>query len=351
MVGYTISFCFLIAVVAIGYQPPQSVSGQVNSQVANTPAPTVAAESANPSVDNLIATDITASLSEQVNLPIAANAANMSVSLAAKSELAQTDDTVIAKPQIVQPEATNRAISTYVAVKGDTVQSVAKKMGLSENTIRWANNLERDSIEKGKKLVILPVDGLRHKMKSGETVNELAERFDTSPAKIIAYNDLEISRPKVGQYLIIPDGDKPEATAGSPQYTAGATAPNTGGVVVNAGMARASAGNRYAPGNCTWYAYERSKQLGRTIGSFWGNANTWAVSARAAGFTVNGTPAPSAILVDTAGYYGHVAVVESVKPNGDIVISEMNNYAYGGFNVVNSRTISAGQARGYQYVH
>ncbi len=44
--------------------------------------------------------------------------------------------------------------------------------------------------------------------------------------------------------------------------------------------------------NCTWYVYERRLQLGRPISSFWGNANTWATSARAAGFVVNNTPAP-----------------------------------------------------------
>jgi surface antigen len=58
-----------------------------------------------------------------------------------------------------------------------------------------------------------------------------------------------------------------------------------------------------------------------------------------------------AVLVDQAGYFGHVAVVERVMGNGDVVVSEMNNYAYGGFNIVNQRTISAGQAGAYLYIH
>ena len=66
---------------------------------------------------------------------------------------------------------------------------------------------------------------------------------------------------------------------------------------------------------------------------------------------MNRTPVRGAILVDMAGYYGHVAIVEEVLGNGNIVISEMNNYAYGGFGVVNKRTISAGQASAYQYIH
>jgi surface antigen len=113
----------------------------------------------------------------------------------------------------------------------------------------------------------------------------------------------------------------------------------------------ATAGNRYAAGNCTWYAYERRAQMGRPVGSFWGNANTWASSARAAGYVVNRTPAAGAVFTDQAGYFGHVGVVERVLDNGDVYITEMNNYAYGGFNVVNDRTISAGQAAAYQYIH
>ena len=36
----------------------------------------------------------------------------------------------------------------------------------------------------------------------------------------------------------------------------------------------------------------------RQVGSFWGNANTWASSAAAAGYTVNRTPEAGAVLVD-----------------------------------------------------
>ena len=91
--------------------------------------------------------------------------------------------------------------------------------------------------------------------------------------------------------------------------------------------------------------------MGRPVGSFWGNANTWASNARAAGFAVNRTPAAGAVLTDQTGYFGHVGVVERVLENGDVVITEMNNYAYGGYNIVNSRTISAGQAGAYTYIH
>lgn len=344
--------------VAFSYQSPRSAQDQGGQAAAVSGLATVAGvddDNTAPSVDEIIATDVAASLSERANLPIASNAANMAVSLSAKSEIAQADDTVIAKPQIIQPTASDRSVSTHVVKRGDTAPSVAKQYNISADTLRWANNLQGDALEPGRKLRILPIDGVEHTFKGNDSVAALASKYKTSEDRIVSYNDLELAKPTSGQRLIIPGGVLP--TRDRPGYVAPSTNRNQsyggdlGGSVVNSSLLRATAGNRYAYGNCTWYAYERRAQLGRPVGSFWGNASTWAMNARAAGYKVNNTPAAGAVLVDTAGYYGHVGVVESVKSNGDIVITEMNNYAYGGYGIVNNRTISAGQARAYQYVH
>ena len=275
----------------------------------------------------------------------------MSISLEAKSDLAQTDTTAITKPQIIKPSSSNRSPTTYTVKKGDTVPSVAKKFGISSNTVRWANDLtDTDALEPGRKLTILPTSGVMYTVKGGESVTSIASKFNATPSRIIAFNDLELSGVKGGQRIIIPDGQKTVAPVEAPVTNSG-PGYGLGGNVVDAALVGASAGNRYAPGNCTWYAYERRAQLGRPVGSFWGNANTWAMNARGAGFLVNSSPEAGAVLVDQSGFYGHVGVVERVKGNGDIVITEMNNYAYGGFNIVNQRTISAGQAGAYVYIH
>jgi surface antigen len=291
-------------------------------------------------------------------MPVATNVANLSVSLAAKTELAQTSDSAIVKPQIIQATASNRDISTYVTKDGDTVQSIAASHGLAVDTIRWANNLATDSLSAGRSLTIPPVDGVVYTVKGGDTPDSVASVYSANKERIVSFNDLEISGLKPGASIVIPGGALPESQRPGYQAPVGPkTVVNYGsggmqaGYRVNSGISGISAGNKYAWGNCTWYAYERRMQMGHPVGSYWGNANTWGYYAAQDGFLVNRTPSVGAVLVDRAGYFGHVAVVESVAANGDITISEMNNYAYGGFGVVDRRTISAGQAGSYSYIH
>jgi N-acetylmuramoyl-L-alanine amidase len=349
--AYVGAFLLFVSVIAIGYESPRQVSSQVANVNSTQPqASNVVSNDTAPSVDQVVATGVAADLAERANLPVASNVANMSVSLSAKSELAQTDTTAITKPQIIKPTSSSNSITTYVVKAGESVPELASRFGISSDTIRWANGLsDTDALEPGRKLTILPTSGLLYTVKSGDSVASIANRYSSNADRITLVNNLELTGVKAGQRIIIPEGVKP-APAPAP-VTNNSFGSSLGGGVVNSGLLNASAGNRYAPGNCTWYAYERRAQLGRPVGSFWGNANTWASNARAAGYAVNNSPAAGAVLVDQAGYFGHVGVVERVKPNGDIVITEMNNYAYGGFNIVNERTISAGQAAAYLYIH
>lgn len=113
-----------------------------------------------------------------------------------------------------------------------------------------------------------------------------------------------------------------------------------------------NAGNLYTDGQCTYYAFNRRAELGKPIGSLWGNASNWAASASQAGFNVNNTPEVGTIFQSApgqngAGAYGHVGVVESVNPNGTLTVSEMN--WNGGVNVKSYRTIY--NPGSYNYIH
>lgn len=101
-----------------------------------------------------------------------------------------------------------------------------------------------------------------------------------------------------------------------------------------------SYGNSYTPGQCTWYVASR-----RSIPATWGNAAAWLAGAKAEGFTTGSEPRVGAIAWTARGYYGHVAYVEAVTPDG-VVISEMNalNGPYG----VDTQTVPAAD---YLYIY
>src|SRR5207253_9494038 len=78
----------------------------------------------------------------------------------------------------------------YTVEKGDTVSTVAKKFStkdnqISENTIRWANDLNGDNLNVGDTLKILPVSGIAHKVEPGDTVYSIAKKYDTNPQNIV----------------------------------------------------------------------------------------------------------------------------------------------------------------------
>lgn len=339
--SYVGVFLLIMSLVAVGYQPPSETSGTVAAVTQDSSA----LNGNQPSADEMVSNAVAGSIAERANMPITQSIAELSVSLSAESDLAQVDETVISKPQIIQPGADGHDLKTYIVKAGDNVPLVAEQFGVSSTTLKWANNLTSDSIDVGRELSIPPVDGVVYTVKAGDTPESIATRYSADKNRIISFNNLEISGLAKDTKIIIPSATLPETER--PGYVA----PRVASYSYSSGGSRnnllASAGNRYAPGYCTWYVYERRAQAGRPIGSFWGNATSWAMNGRSAGFVVNNTPEPGAILQNGGGY-GHVAYVESVDAGGNVTVREMN---YAGWNVISSRTISAGQASNYNYIH
>lgn len=353
-------FLAIISLVAIGYQPPQET--ETMASASNTGDQTLEANQT--SIDDVMATSAAASLAQTSNMPVATNVANLSQTLEAESTLAKSSDNTVAKPQIVQPTTNTREIKTYTAKRGDTVQSVSKMFNISPETIRSSNGLDSDALAKDQKVKILPVNGVLYTVASGDTIDSIASDHGANKTAIIAFNDLEVSGIEKGNQIVIPGGSAPEeeeistpATA-SPQQTSGID-PASGTAVFGGGSARAnnlaaSVGNRYAFGNCTWYVYERRAQLGSPVGSFWGNASSWASYAASSGYRVDSTPAAGAVMQNGGGFYGHVAVVESVNPGVSVSVSEMNAYRFGGgFNRIGRGEIPWSEAVSgmYRYIH
>ncbi len=339
-------FTFVVSVIAVGYQPPQPST--VNTPVANaavqTPVATIATpDLAEPSVDDLVAINVAGKLAERTNMAVTPYIASKSTSLAIQADLSQTSSSAIVKPEIAQLADTNTDITTYIVQKGDTLRSIASKFGLTVQTLQWANNMTSSHVSTGQKLTIPPVDGVIYTVRPGDTIENVASTYRASKDRIVSVNNLEISGLKPGTKIVIPGGNLP--TSQRPGYQA--PAPTTSSLAY---FRAGSVGNRYAPGNCTWYAYEYRAKIGRPIGSFWGDAQTWDDAARASGYRVDHTPKPGAIAqwdsyAGGSGWYGHVAIVKSVNANGSITIVEMN-YLWQ-FNQITERTIWPGEVSNF----
>ncbi|TDM12602.1 CHAP domain-containing protein [Macrococcus lamae] len=108
------------------------------------------------------------------------------------------------------------------------------------------------------------------------------------------------------------------------------------------------AANYYSWGSCVYYAFNRRAQMGRYVSNRWGNARNWATNAARSGYTVRRKPVYGSVMVSKSGYYGHVAVVERVYKNGNILVSEMNFPRQG---VKTYRTVYRSNVSSYQYIY
>ena len=105
-------------------------------------------------------------------------------------------------------------VITYTVQRGDTISTIAQKFGISENTIKWENDLTGDSLSVGDTLDILPVTGIAYKVQSGDTVYSIAKKYATDAQKIVDFPFNDFANPETfslvtGQILVVPDGVKP----------------------------------------------------------------------------------------------------------------------------------------------
>lgn len=77
----------------------------------------------------------------------------------------------------------------YVAQRGDTFTSVGRKFNLRPRTVRLVNMLPMGArLRGGQKLTITPEDGAYHRVRNGETMPELAERYGVSAETLLEHN-------------------------------------------------------------------------------------------------------------------------------------------------------------------
>ncbi len=250
----------------------------------------------------------------------------------------------IIKPVAVPTAALrSHTASTYTVGDAENLESIAAKLGVSVDSIRWSNfdalkNLDAD-VAKGQTLVVPPVDGVVVTVAPGDTAASLAQKYQAPEQAVVDFNYLrDPDHLTAGQRLVIPGGRGPDfqrayvaplrpsyavalPRSAAPSVTAGGVAPGS------------APGNRFAYGYCTWYVASR-----RPV-PWLGNAWQWFGNAQAAGWATGQKPRAGAIMVTWESGWGHVAIVEKVNPDGSWLVSEMNFIGWG---IISQRTIRPG---------
>ncbi|MDO8620312.1 MAG: M23 family metallopeptidase [bacterium] len=128
-------------------------------------------------------------------------------------------------------ENQSSTISIYVVREGDTLGEIGKMFGVTTNTIAWTNNISRGIIRPGQTLVILPISGVRHTVVKGDTLQSIAKKYKADPTEIAQYNHFsETTKLAVGDVVLVPDGEIAAPPAvGRPATLRGAGGPNLDG--------------------------------------------------------------------------------------------------------------------------
>lgn len=124
---------------------------------------------------------------------------------------------VIPNTLVTQPKAASASstIESYIVKPGDTVLAIAAKYGINPETILWANpaiEQDPDKLAVGDQLTILPVNGVLHVIKPGDTLSALADQYKVTVATIMGYQLNQVTMATaaltVGRALVIPGGVK-----------------------------------------------------------------------------------------------------------------------------------------------
>lgn len=111
---------------------------------------------------------------------------------------------------INQPQTGNN----YIVKSGDTLYSIANKFNTSVQNIKSANNLIKDTLSIGQKLIIptsVPTPNIENNetyiVKKGDNLYSIAKKYGITQQELMNYNNLKSNLLSIGQALKIPSTD------------------------------------------------------------------------------------------------------------------------------------------------
>ena len=85
----------------------------------------------------------------------------------------------------------------HTAVEGDTASSIAARYGIELRYLLWANSDLRDGelLAVGQTLIVPVSNGILHDMRYGETLSDIAVRYDVTVDSILGWSGNAIASP------------------------------------------------------------------------------------------------------------------------------------------------------------
>jgi murein DD-endopeptidase MepM/ murein hydrolase activator NlpD len=117
------------------------------------------------------------------------------------------DDGTLLKPVAVDTtvEDGSDLLRTYKVKSGDTLTGIADKFDVSMMTLWWANKLDsKDELHLGQVLTIPPMSGLVVTVTANDTLDGIAAKYKVDKADIVKTNELKDPNLVVGQVLVVP---------------------------------------------------------------------------------------------------------------------------------------------------
>ena len=227
-------------------------------------------------------------------------------------------DLAIIKPDIIstgEAKSTIGRVSEYIVQDGDTISKIARKYGVSVETILWANNLSFSSyVKPGQKLLIPSMSGVVYKVAKGDTLSKISLKYGIAENKIIEANNLADDMLTVGNILLIPgariiETAKPKAVATSKTKTPSKTNYQNDQPVV-------SSGKMFWPSSCQRISqyYKGWIHTGVDIACPWGSALRAAEAGRVSRVQYGKTGYGYNVIIDHGGgvqtLYAHMSAID-----------------------------------------
>ena len=178
--------------------------------------------------------------------------------------------------------------NTYFVVRGDTLQRIAHRYGINWHALASYNRIANPNLIYTRQRICIP-----------------HQTAGSSGGRVSSYASTHAAGARLKSSAIPQPSAESKGAVGT--------------------------GNFFPYGACTWWANQRYHQVHNVFVPWTTNANAWQWVARAYqfGWHVSNTPVKGSIIVLqpwVQGAYGlgHVAYVESVMSNGDVLASSMS---------------------------